>query len=349
MGVHRLEVSTDKHCRKWRIRYYVKANGALRQRSCVFHGTRKEAQAEEERLKSSGAERRVEASGRLSDVSEEWVSGREARGSITDVTAFKHRAHVRRVVREIGDVDVSKVTSDVLQGMFSAMACSPEYAANIRASLHTMFRDLGFDPNPCDGLDMPKRRRSQKPIVSADGLRSASSVADGSSVCSFVVALLAQTGMRRGEACALSLDDLDFDGRVIHVRASIDRFGRRKEPKTEEGVRDLPMTDGAEATLRGAVEAFGAPNGVVFPSKSGGWMDPHAVTRWWDRNRSRLGFDGVTVHGLRHAYLSELARRGVPPKTLQAIAGHSKISTTMDIYAHANLDDKRAATALVDW
>ena len=77
--------------------------------------------------------------------------------------------------------------------------------------------------------------------------------------------------------------------------------------------------------------------------------DPHAVTRWWDRNRARLGFDGVPLHSLRHAYLSELARRGVPPKTLQALAGHANISTTMDIYAHANLDDKRVATASVDW
>ena len=349
MSVHRLEGNADKRCRKWQIRYYVRVDGKLKERSRVFHGTKSEAEAEEKRLKSASRPASAPKSGHLSRVSEEWTTGREKSGTITDVTAFKQRGHIRRVIREIGDQDVSKIDRESMQAMFSEIECSPEYAANIRATMHTMFRDLGFDPNPCDGLQMPKMRRSGKPVVLADGLRSVSGIADERSVCSFVVALCAQTGMRRGEACALSVEDADFDNRVIRVRANIDRFGKRKEPKTPESVRDLPMTDGAESTLRRAMETFGCPGGVVFPSASGGWLDPHAVTRWWDRNRERLGFGGVPLHGLRHAYLSELARRGVPPKTLQAIAGHASISTTMDIYAHANLDDKRAAVASVDW
>ena len=118
------------------------------------------------------------------------------------MTAAKQRRHVKRVMGEIGDPDASKIDRETMQGMFSSMDCSPEYAANIRATLHTMFRDLGFDPNPCDGLTMPKKRRSEKPIVLADGLRSVSEIPDDRSVCSFAVALCAQPGMRRGEACA---------------------------------------------------------------------------------------------------------------------------------------------------
>lgn len=349
MSVHRLEGNTDKHCRKWQIRYYVGSGSNRRERSRVFRGTKKEAEAEEKRLKSSDRPSAAPVGGKLSDVSDAWIAERERAGKITDVTALKQRGHIKRVLREIGDPDAAKVGRDRLQAMFSTMECSPEFAANIRATLHTFFRDIGIEPNPCDGLDMPKRRRVEKPVVLADGLRGIASARDPSSVCSYVVALCAQTGMRRGEACALSVEDADFDSGVIRVRASIDRFGKRKEPKTSESVRDLPMTDGARSTIAAAVEAFGAPGGIVFPSASGGWLDPHAVTRWWDRNRSRLGFDGVTLHSLRHAYLSELARRGIPPKTLQALAGHASISTTMNIYAHANLDDKRVATASVDW
>lgn len=349
MSLERLEGSTDKHCRKWKIRYYIKQGSKRVQRSKVFHGTKREAEAEETRLKAATAPSKPPIDGKLSEVAEAWIAGRERAERITDVTAFKQRGHVARVIREIGDADVSSLDRDALQGMFSSIECSPEFAANIRATLHTMFRDLGAEPNPCDGLEMPKKRRSEKTIVTGDGLREIASLRDRSSVCSFVVALCAQTGLRRGEACALSVEDVDETTMTLHIRASIDRFGKRKEPKSDEGTRDLPLTAGALETITEAVDWFGAPNGIVFPSKSGVWMDPHAVTRWWDRNRDRLGFAGVTVHGLRHAYLSELARRGVPPKTLQALAGHASISTTMDIYAHANLDDKRAAVASVDW
>lgn len=116
---------------------------------------------------------------------------------------------------------------------------------------------------------MPRKRRSEKRIVNADGLRSISSIATAKSVCSYVVALLAQAGMRRGETCALSLQDLDFAERVIHIGASIDRFGKRKEPKSEEGFRDIPMTDGAEATLRGAIESFRCPSDIIRQARCG--------------------------------------------------------------------------------
>ena len=72
-------------------------------------------------------------------------------------------------------------------------------------------------------------------------------------------------------------------------------------------------------------------------------MRPDSLTQWWGEHRDGYGLRGWTLHELRHSYLSELARQGVPPKVMQLLAGHSKIQTTLSIYTHADLSQKRQA------
>ena len=356
MSVHRLEGGTDKHCRKWRIRYRVKLpDGSYSCRSDTFEGTKREAEAREEFLKSAAKlSKQTVPRGKLSSVAKSWAERRLSSGVVTDVTVSKNIGHVKRLVKEMGDRDVSKITARLLSSTYSSMDAAPEYVHNINATLRTMFRDIGIEPNPCDGVELPKVRRKERALVDAEGLKDVSRVCRSGAPCSFAVALCAQTGMRRGEVCALRVMDIDFRCRVIHVMGAIDKFGKRKGTKNDT-FRELPLTEGAERTVIAAINDAKS-RGIrmdkstpLIPSDDGGWIDPHAVTRWWTRNRGKLGFEGVQLHSLRHSYLSELARRGVPVKTLQAIAGHSQASTTMQIYAHANLDDKRAATESVDW
>lgn len=357
MSVHNMQGCSDKRCRLWKIRWREKRpGGGYRNRSKSFHGTMREAKDEEARLKSERPADPVErVDGRLSEVGAAWVERRVALGKVTDVTGAKNLLHIRRIVREIGDTDVSAISTAMLSAAYMSMDAAPETVHNVNATLRTLFRDCRISPNPCEGAELPKKTKREKKTVGASGLRVVSSVCDPSSPCSYAVALCAQTGMRRGEACALTYADVDFDAKTISVRASIDRYGKRKEPKTEASVRTIPLTEGAARTVLAALEAamlrgeHPSSTSPVIPAQNGSWIDPHAVTRWWDRNRARLGFPDVTLHGLRHSYLSELARRGVPPKALQALAGHANISTTLDIYAHANIDDKRAAVESVDW
>lgn len=72
-------------------------------------------------------------------------------------------------------------------------------------------------------------------------------------------------------------------------------------------------------------------------------LKPNAVTHWWARHRAEYGCDGVTLHELRHSYITSLARAGVHPRVMQDLAGHSSPRVTMEIYAHVTLADKRAA------
>ena len=66
------------------------------------------------------------------------------------------------------------------------------------------------------------------------------------------------------------------------------------------------------------------------------------------RVQNTIDLHGATPHVLRHTYLTHLAATGLDVKTLQAIAGHSDITTTMNRYVHTQKENVIRAGALVD-
>ena len=59
-------------------------------------------------------------------------------------------------------------------------------------------------------------------------------------------------------------------------------------------------------------------------------------------------FEDFHFHQLRHTYTSNLLSNGAAPKDVQELLGHSDVSTTMNIYAHATREAKRTSARLLD-
>lgn len=60
------------------------------------------------------------------------------------------------------------------------------------------------------------------------------------------------------------------------------------------------------------------------------------------------GFEGFHFHQLRHTYTSNLLSNGAAPKDVQELLGHSDVSITMNVYAHATREAKRTSARLLD-
>ena len=58
------------------------------------------------------------------------------------------------------------------------------------------------------------------------------------------------------------------------------------------------------------------------------------MTKWFHRALGLAGLPRVRIHDLRHTAASHLLRRGVHPKVVQELLGHSTISLTLDTYSH---------------
>jgi len=81
----------------------------------------------------------------------------------------------------------------------------------------------------------------------------------------------------------------------------------------------------------------------------GAYEAPATVSSVCRYSRKKIGdMDDFHFHLLRHTYTTNLLSHGAAPKDVQELLGHSDVSTTMNIYAHATREAKRTSARLLD-
>ena len=163
------------------------------------------------------------------------------------------------------------------------------------------------------------------------------------------VTLALATGMRIGEVCGLRWECVDLRQRVIRVVRTAYRvydceLGRTErlegEPKTLSGWREVPVSPGLARCLSAARRAQ-APGAAYVVGRGDKAKDTREYRDYFYRLMRRLGIPRIPFHGLRHTFATRCVEAGCDPKTLSAMLGHSKVSTTLDLYVHPDMDQKR--------
>ncbi|MDE6921072.1 MAG: site-specific integrase [Lachnospiraceae bacterium] len=160
------------------------------------------------------------------------------------------------------------------------------------------------------------------------------------------VSLLLCTGMRSGEAAALTWDDIDYKQNVVHVTktATFNEDGTAAigSPKSEAGKRDIPLNDTIRDILLRQRKKQGSIVQIenrVFTTVYGGMVHNHAVNRAISDALARLEERGkpiehFTAHALRDTFATRYIEQGGSPQTLKTILGHNSLAMTMDLYSH---------------
>jgi integrase len=160
--------------------------------------------------------------------------------------------------------------------------------------------------------------------------------------------ILIATGMRRGEGVALQWGDINFDSGIIAIKRASDS-GLRKAIKTTKTQRhrtvlinedELGVLKEHKLNRSRLGLHLVKSDGYVFGTLDGSVRNPGDVGERWKRLMKRAQEAGVkigpmTLKGLRHTHATLLMEIGVNPKVVQERLGHSNISTTLNIYAHA--------------
>lgn len=180
--------------------------------------------------------------------------------------------------------------------------------------------------------------------------------------------LMLHTGLRLGEFCGLTLNDIDMEKGYISVNHQISYYNKSphiSSVKTSKGIRMIPITDEVRECLKRVMKNYKeakseyAIDGVVnflFVNKNGrplvnnDWQNrfSNIVKNYNDKHIDKL--PKITPHILRHTYCSNLIAKGVSVKTVQYLMGHNNAQTTLNIYTHINYKDveKEIASKLSD-
>lgn len=167
------------------------------------------------------------------------------------------------------------------------------------------------------------------------------------------------TGMRNGEIRALQWQDIDFDKRIIHVNSTLKYIPKGEPkymfdtPKSQSSIREIPMLDNVYTILKEhrkqqlqnkqLLEERWSPQkgfeNLVFTGCFGRCVTEQALYQDMKAIQQRITEDGKQIcklnpHILRHTFATRGLERGIPPKVMQELLGHSSISMTLDIYSH---------------
>jgi integrase len=157
--------------------------------------------------------------------------------------------------------------------------------------------------------------------------------------------LLAHTGLRIGEAVALTWADVDFGNRRLVVRRRLYR-GRFDSPKSRYGRRSVPLSHGLSRALW-RLRGTASDDAPVFPSRSGGHLDPsNLMARVLKPAALRAGVPWAGFHTFRHTCATMLFRHGLNAKQAQVWLGHHSPAFTLATYVHLLPDDLPGADFL---
>ena len=164
------------------------------------------------------------------------------------------------------------------------------------------------------------------------------------------IAVAAGSGLRRGEVFALRWRDVDFERRLLYVRAANDNAVITK-PKTRAGQRLVPMFGSLRSLLLElkAASPFKAEDDFVFPATSGEPRNPAGWMRWeFYPTLKRAGVEPFRFHDLRHFAVSQLIAQGANILQISRIAGHADPSITLKVYSHLFADGLAEAALRYD-
>lgn len=159
-------------------------------------------------------------------------------------------------------------------------------------------------------------------------------------------------GIRIGEICALTWEDIDTENSIISVKKTIQRIyviedGCRKTelildtPKTKNSIREIPISKDLLRILK-PFKKIVNPSFFVLTNEAKP-TEPRTYRSFYKNFMKELDMPELKFHGLRHSFATRCIESNCDYKTVSVLLGHSNISTTLNLYVHPNMEQKKKA------
>lgn len=274
----------------------------------------------------------------------------------------------RVILPQIGNFRLAEVRQIHLQKLFNSIAGkSASYNHKVWLILSQLFNsavdnDL-IQRSPMRGMKSPAGAGSGHGRALTDRERElflkAAETARGGLFCLVIY----HCGLRPGEVAALRWKDVDFEEGLISVTRAIKRDDAVGAPKSQSGVRVVPMPIQLRAKLK--KPAGVRPDELIFTNSAGKPLTKDGRTRMWQSVKREMEIQGgatvfrnqitesvlaedLTMYCLRHDYGTRLEAAGVSINVARVIMGHSSVEVTSRIYTHTEKDTVKKAGVLID-
>ena len=272
----------------------------------------------------------------LSEYLDRWL--KVIQGTIS-VGSWKQYETIARlhIKPALGKLKLDRVSALHVQSLYTDKldaGLSPRRVIYIHVTLHKALKQAVrwslIPRNVTEAVEPPKANRNEvSPLDEGQVHKLLESARRNKLEALYVLAVT--TGMRQGELLGLQWKDVDLDSGTLRVNRTIFR-GVVSPPKTAKSRRSIRLSRSALVALKDHERT----SEWVFSTASGEPIDcTNFIKQSWRSLKREAGLRPNTrFHDLRHTCATLLLTKGVHPKIVQELLGHSSISITLDTYSH---------------
>ena len=265
--------------------------------------------------------------------------------------------------------DVQEMVNQLKQKELSYSSIKKAYEAINECCKYAIIRG-DLQKNPCTGVTLPKNLKHQDGDIKFYTDKQVESLLKQATIkynngknkyrLGYGIQLLLYTGLRIGEALALTWEDVDIQNKTIKVNKNLKQVKNRDDnqsvykiiiqnsTKTNSGTRIVPLNNKSIEALKQIKEITGQYK-YVFSTETGNNVSARTCDRMFRKIQENCGFKEIYgVHALRHTFASLLFKKGVDVKTVSEILGHKDVSVTYNTYIHLIQEQKVSAMKLLD-
>ena len=272
-----------------------------------------------------------------------------------------YRTHIEG--SEIANIPLYKLKLNNIQAYYNKLldngtpiATIKQINSKLKTCLDSAEKNNYIEKNYCKLVEIPTDTKDKKiEVFSVDQQKQFAEAVKGHKLeLLFLTALC--TGLRIGEISGLKWSDIDFDNHTLTVNRTVERValfdkdGKKyysfieQTPKTSNGFRTVPIVSYIfnrllEHKVQQDAIKIEIPNfneyDLIFCDKKGYYINPNSITGAFHRIQNKMNIpkdEHIKFHGLRKTFATRLFEKGVPPKTVQTLLGHSDIEITLNIY-----------------
>ena len=297
----------------------------------------------------------------LDEYFNEWISDKEK--TVKHGTVTSYRMEYKHISLLLGDMKIRNIEVRHIKKMISTLQKQGASVIKcnkcllvIRMILKSCMYERIINENPAQYVRRLKDDNVKKAVETIHrGLTEAEQEtfikAAKNNYYYELFAFLLLTGVRIGEAAALTWGDVDRFSNVIHINKTIyPKNGGGyviQSPKTKSSKRDIPITDSIKGILQKAKEKAVIISGTenlpvddrIFKTPFSNRVTSNQANFNIKKILKQIKGEGkhieyFSVHALRDTFATRFIEQGGNPQTLKTLLGHSSLSMTMDLYSH---------------
>lgn len=327
-------------------------------RRYVYGKTRKEAAAKlREAIRDVDSGKVEDSNKTLEACLSDWL---DTTKNTLRVSTFKRYEQIVRVhlIPGLGGIKLKNLSPTPIQDLYQKKikVLSPRTVQYIHATLrrglaHAVRLNL-LTRNVADLVYPPRLQKKEISPLNIEETNRLFKTIEGHPLEALFV-LAVTTGLRRGEILGLHWKDIDLDKGTLQVQRSLSLTKGGpvfNPPKTTKGKRSVGLSRVCVKALIEHKSRQQGNNVLLFPNQKGEpRRSSNVLNSTFDRIKKKGNLPDIRFHDLHHTCAALLLGKGVHPKIVQELLGHSTISITLDTYSHVlpNMQEK-AVTAMED-